>query len=95
MSDGGAGSAATASVRLSFNGMLTLYQLDMVDRIDSWIVADNNAIPAMFKVNSMLTKQTLNDDVGTATGNISASLDGSMFITGLDSTWYAVAGVAV
>ena len=95
MSDGGAGSAATASVRLSFNGMLTLYQLDMVDRIDSWIVADNTSIPAMFKVNSMLTKQTLNDDVGTATGNISASLDGSMFITGLDSTWYAVAGVAV
>ena len=95
MSDGGAGTAATASVRLSFNGLVTLYQLDMTDRIDSWIVADNTSIPAMFKVNSMLTKQTLNNDVGTATANISASLDGSMFITGLSSTWYAVAGVAV
>jgi hypothetical protein len=95
MSDGGAGTAATASVRLAFNGLLTLYQLDMTDRIDSWIVADDPSIPAMFKVNSMLTKQTLNNDVGTATANISASLDGSMFITGLASTWYAVAGVAV
>ena len=95
MSDGGAGSAATADVRLKFNGLVTLYQLDMVDRPASWIVAYDNSIPAMFKVNSMPTKQTLNDDVGTATGNISASLDGSMFITGLDSTWYAVAGVAV
>jgi len=95
MSDGGAGTAATASVRLSFNGLVTLYQLDMTDRIDSWIVADDPSIPAMFKVNSMLTKQTLNDQTGTATANIAASLDGSMFITGLASTWYAVAGVAV
>ena len=95
MSDGGAGTAATASVRLSFNGLVTLYQLDMTNRVDSWIVADNTDIPAMFKVNSMLTKQTLNNNVGTATANISASLDGSMFITGLASTWYAVAGVAV
>ena len=95
MSDGGAGTAATASVRLSFNGLVTLYQLDMTNRVDSWIVADNTDIPAMFKVNSMLTKQTLNNNVGTATANISASLDGSMFITGLASTWYAVAGGAV
>ena len=95
MSDGGAGTAATASVRFSFNGMVTLYQLDMVNRVDSWIVAYETSIPAMFKVNSMLTKQTLNNNVGVATANISASLDGSMFITGLASTWYAVAGVAV
>ena len=95
MSDGGAGTAATASVRLSFNGLVTLYQLDMTDRVDSWIVAYDPSIPAMFKVNSMLTKQTLNDQTGTATANISASLDGSLFITGLASTWYAVAGVAV
>ena len=95
MSDGGAGTAATADVRLKFNGMVTLYQLDMVDRVGSWIVAYDPSIPAMFKVNSMLTKQTLNDQTGTATANISASLDGSMFITGLSSTWYAVAGVAV
>ena len=95
MSDGGAGTAATASVRLSFNGLLTLYQLDMTDRVDSWIVADNTDIPAMFKVNSMLTKQTLNNSIGTATANISASIDGSLFITGGASTWYAVAGVAV
>jgi len=95
MSDGGAGTAATASVRFLFNGLVTLYQLDMVDRVDSWIVAYDPSIPAMFKVNSMLTKQTLNDQTGTATANISASLEGSMFITGLSSTWYAVAGVAV
>lgn len=95
MSDGGAGAAASGSVRLAFNGMLSLFQLEMTDRVDSWIVADNTNIPAMFKVNSMPTKQTLNNDAGTATANISASLDGSMFITGLASTWYAVAGVAV
>ena len=95
MSDGGAGAAATADVRLKFNGLVTLYQLDMVDRPASWIVAYDPSTPAMFKVNSMLTKQTLNDQTGTATANISATLDGSMFITGLASTWYAVAGVAV
>jgi len=95
MSDGGAGTAATASVRFLFNGLVTLYQLDMVDRVDSWIVAYDPSIPAMFKVNSLLTKQTLNNNVGVATANISASLDGSMFITGVSSTWYAVAGVAV
>ena len=95
MSDGGAGTAATADVRLKFNGLVTLFQLDMVDRPASWIVAYDPSTPAMFKVNSMPTKQTLNDQTGTATANISASLDGSMFITGLASTWYAVAGVAV
>ena len=95
MSDGVAGTAATADVRFKFNGLVTLFQLDMVDRPASWIVTYDNAIPAMFKVNSMPTKQTLNDQTGTATANISASLDGSMFITGLASAWYAVAGVAV
>lgn len=95
MSDGGAGTAATADVRFLFNGLVTLHELDMADRPDSWIVAYNPSIPAMLKVNSLPTKQTLNNNVGVETANISASLDGGMFITGLASTWYAVAGVAV
>ena len=95
MGDGGAGTAATASVRFTFNGLVTLHELDMADRPDSWIVAYNPSIPAMLKVNSLPTKQTLNNEVGVETANISATLDGSMFITGLSSTWYAVAGVAV
>lgn len=95
MSDGGAGTAATADVRFLFNGLVTLHELDMADRPDSWIVAYNPSIPAMLKVNSLPTKQTLNNNVGVETANISAILDGGMFITGLASTWYAVAGVAV
>jgi hypothetical protein len=95
MSDGGNGTPATASVRLAFNGTLTVYAVNMTDRVDSWIVAYNAPIPAVLKVNAMAFKQTLNNDVGTPTSNISANLADSIFMTGTSSTWYAIAGVAI
>ena len=95
MSDGGNGTAATAPVRLAFNGTLTVYAVNMTDRVDSWIVSYNALIPAIFKVNAMADKQTLNNDVGTVTANISADLADSIFMTGTSSTWYAIAGVAI
>ena len=91
----GSGAAPTNSVLLRLSGMGSFNELDMVDRANSQIYAANNT-PAMLKIQQMTTKQTLNNDTGTATGNINANLADSIFASGgVNMAWYAITGTSI
>ena len=87
------GSAPTNDVNLYLAGNCTIGTIDMSARVNTYIRQitwfDN---PVVLKVNSLPTKNTLNDGAGTATGDVSGSVNG-LFITGTGGTWYSIAGV--
>jgi len=89
------GSAPTGDVNLFLTGSCTIGTINMTARPAAYIRQDLGfGNPVVLKVNSLPTKNTLNDAVGTATGDVSGSLNG-LFITGTGGTWYAIAGVLV
>ena len=95
MVDGsGPGGAPGNNVFLGLGGGCHFNTVNMTDRPECWIYTVSD-IPTTLRLLVMPTKQTLNNNAGVATGNISAILDTSLFMSGSGSTWYAVAGVAV
>jgi hypothetical protein len=90
------GSAPSGQVDLSLGGACIVHQIDMSSRMNCYIRQYQlSSIPVTLKVNSVITKNTLNDSAGTATGDISALTDGSLFFTGAGGVWYSVPGVLV
>ena len=90
------GTPATNDVNLYLSGHCTIGTIGMTARANCYVRRDPFFdAPAILKVTSMPTKNTLNDTSGTATGDVSAALDGSLFMTGAGGTWYALAGVLV
>lgn len=90
------GSAPVSDVELALHGTCMVNQINMTSRGNVYIrKSPFYDTPAMLKVNSLPTKNTLNDSAGTATGDVSASLASSMFLTGPGGVWYAVAGTIV
>lgn len=93
---GAGGSAPNGLSELHLNGTCIVNDINMSARANVYIRKTPWAdTPVMLKVNSLPTKNTLNDSAGTATGDVSASLASSMFLTGPGGVWYAVAGVLV
>jgi hypothetical protein len=89
------GSAPTNDVNLFLTGNCTIGTIDMSARANTYIRQDPGfGNPVILKVNSLPTKNTLNDGAGTATGDVSASLNG-LFIAGTGGTWYSIPGVFV
>lgn len=93
---GAGGSAASNDTNLYMNGHCNIGTIDMASRGNCYIRKYQwREAPVTLNVTSMLTKSTLNDQSGTATGSVSASLGTSLFMTGTGGTWYVIAGVAV
>ena len=90
----GSGAAPSAFTNLSLNGSCTIGSLDMSDRANA-AIRNTAAQPATLKVNTMPTKQTLNNGGGAATGNISANLADSLFFTDGSQNWYKVTGTSI
>ena len=89
------GSAPASDVNLFLTGNCTIGTINMSARAGTYIRQDLGfGNPVILKVNSLPTKNTLNDIAGTATGDVSGSLNG-LFITGTGGTWYSIAGVLV
>lgn len=89
------GSAPASDVNLFLTGNCTIGTIDMSARAAAYIRQDLTfGNPVVLKVNSLPTKNTLNDIAGNATGDVSGSLDG-LFITGAGGTWYSIPGVLV
>lgn len=90
---GPGGSAATNDVNLYLSGHCTIGSLDMSARANCYVRRDLSfEAPVILKVTAMPIKNTLNDVGGVATGNVSAALDGGLFMTGAGGAWYVVAG---
>jgi hypothetical protein len=89
------GSAPVGEVNLYLAGNCTIGTIDMTARADTYI-RQNTSLdnPVVLKVTSLPAKNTLNDAIGAATGDVSAGLNG-LFITGTGGTWYAIAGTIV
>lgn len=93
---GAGGSAPNGLSELHLNGTCIVNDINMSARANVYIRKTPWAdTPVMLKVNSLPTKNTLNDSAGTATGDVSASLASSMFLTGPGGVWYSVAGTIV
>jgi len=90
---GGAGTAPTGAILLEVAGSCFFDNLNMTDRVGALIQAWN--APALLKINSMADKTTLNDGAGVATGDISANLADSVFISATGGAWYGITGAAV
>ena len=93
----GPGAAPSAGVNITLAHFCTFGEMQLTDRSGVVIraaqqVGDN--VPCTLRIQSMPTKQTLNNANLSATGNISASLDDSLFISDA-SGWYAVAGTSI
>lgn len=93
---GPGGSAATNDVNLYLSGHCNIGTIDMTARANCYIRKDLAfEAPVTLNVTSMTIKNTLNDVAGNATGDVSASLGTSLFMTGTGGTWYAIAGVVI
>ena len=90
---GGSGTAPASQILLEVSGPCFIGDLNMTDRADAYIKA--LSAPALMKINGMSDKTTLNDAAGVATGDISANLGDSVFISAVGSTWYGITGAAV
>ncbi len=89
------GSAPAGDVNLFLTGHCTIGTIDMSARAGTYIRRDQSfENPVVLKVDALPTKNTLNDVAGTATGDVSGSLNG-LFITGTGGTWYSIAGTIV
>jgi hypothetical protein len=89
-----AAAAPTDVVDLNLRGHCTFTEIRMTDRSGVRIQAPNGPSPAVLKIETMPTKQTLNDSSGNPSDNISAQLTGSIFISG-GGSWYAVQGTTI
>jgi len=89
------GSAPVGEVDLYLAGNCTIGTIDMTARANTYIRQNTSFDnPVVLKVTSLPAKNTLNDAIGVATGDVSAGLNG-LFITGTGGTWYAIAGTIV
>jgi len=89
------GSAPTNDVNLFLNGNCNISILAMSARAGTYIRKGLFLdAPITLKVNVLTAKNTLNDGGGTATGDVSGSLNG-LFITDSGGTWYSIPGVVV
>jgi hypothetical protein len=89
------GSAPAGNVNLYLAGNCTIGTIGMTARAGTYIRRDITfENPVVLKVTSLPAKNTLNDALGAATADVSASLNG-LFITGTGGTWYAIAGTIV
>jgi hypothetical protein len=89
------GSAPAGDVNLYLAGNCTIGTLVMTARAGTYIRrATSFENPVVLKVTSLPAKNTLNDALGAATADVSASLNG-LFITGTGGTWYEIAGTIV
>lgn len=93
----GPGAAPNAVMEVILAHFCTFGEMVLTDRPEVTIQAAaqvGDGLPATLKIRSMLTKQTLNNSDGTATGNISAILSTSIFTSDV-LTWYAHTGTPV
>lgn len=90
----GAGAVPTGSSELGLNGSCTFNYLNMPNRAESKIF-NSFGMPVSLRIRMMPGKQTLNDSSGTASSNIAADIQDSIFITGASSTWYKVTGTSI
>jgi hypothetical protein len=89
------GSAPAGDVNLFLTGHCTIGTIVMSARAGTYIRRDQSfQNPVVLKVDALPAKSTLNDVAGTATGDVSGSLNG-LFITGTGGTWYSLAGTIV
>jgi hypothetical protein len=91
---GGSGAAPTTLTRIGLGGFCTCYGINMTDRAGAWVYAAQSW-PAVLRLMSMPYKQTLNNSIGTQTGNISANLPDSIFYSYTGSNWYKVSGATI
>ncbi len=93
----GSGSVPSANVQIILGGHSTFGTMNVVDRAQVRISADSQfggELDCTLKIRSMPTKQTLNNADGTATGNINANLDDSIF-TSNATGWCVITGTPV
>jgi hypothetical protein len=90
------GSAPVGEVNLYLAGNCTIGTIDMTARANTYIRQNTSFDnPVVLKVTSLPAKNTLNDALGAATGDVTVIGLNGLFITGTGGTWYSIPGVLV